>query len=183
MAHINLLPWREEERQKREKNFYITLGITFVVAAAVLYGAIMFVDALIEEQNQRNAFLEQEIRLVDKKIKEIKNLEKQRDMLVARMQVIEELQKSRPKIVKVMDALPRIVPEGVNLKTFSRTGKNIEFLGIAESNSRVSVFMTSLDKNVEFGESKLNIIKKSATKNDFSVNVQEQEPKKEEGAS
>jgi type IV pilus assembly protein PilN len=104
-------------------------------------------------------------------------------MLVARMQVIEELQKSRPKIVKVMDALPRIVPEGVNLKTFSRTGKNIEFLGIAESNSRVSVFMTSLDKNVEFGESKLNIIKKSATKNDFSVNVQEQEPKKEEGAS
>jgi type IV pilus assembly protein PilN len=182
MAHINLLPWREEERQKREKNFYITLGITFVAAAAVLYGAIMFVDALIEEQNQRNAFLEQEIRLVDKKIKEIEDLEKQRDMLVARMQVIEELQKSRPKIVKVMDALPRIVPEGVNINTFTRTGKNIAFTGLAESNSRVSVFMKLIDDNPEFGESTLNIIKKGTSKNDFSVNVQEQEPK-EEGAS
>jgi type IV pilus assembly protein PilN len=179
MAHINLLPWREEARQEREKNFYIILAATFIVAAAILYGAIMFVDGLIEEQNQRNAFLEQEIRMVDKKIKEIKDLEKQRDMLVARMQVIEDLQKSRPKIVKVMDSLPRIVPEGLNINTFARTGKTIEFTGNAESNNRISVFMTAIDDNEEFGESKLKIIKKGSAKNDFSLNVQEQEPKKE----
>jgi type IV pilus assembly protein PilN len=177
MAHINLLPWREEERQKREKNFYITLGITFVVAAAVLYGAIMFVDGLIEEQNQRNAFLEKEIRLVDKKIKEIKDIERQKEQLLAQMQVIQELQESRPKIVKVLDSIAKIMPEGAHLTTLSRKSKLLQLDGLAQSNARVSVFMKAIDSNEEYGESNLKIVqKKSASDSEpriFNIQVQE----------
>lgn len=185
MAHINLLPWREERRQERQQQFYIALMAGLIFAAIVLYAVMAYADGLIDEQNQRNAFLQQEIAKLDKKIKEIKDLEKQRERLLARMQVIQELQESRPKIVKVFDSLARIVPEGVNLEKVTRTGSNLSFDGIAQSNARVSVFMTQIDENEEYGESRLKVIKRTASKNDairkFTVEVTETKPKTEDG--
>jgi type IV pilus assembly protein PilN len=116
---------------------------------------------------------------VDQQIKEIKNLEKQRNRLIARMQVIEDLQKSRPKLVKVFDSLPRIVPEGVELSTVNRVGDLITFNGKAESNGRISVFMREIDSNTEYSESKLKIIKKTALKSDFSISVKERKQQKD----
>lgn len=185
MAHINLLPWREELREERQKQFYLALVAGLVFAAAVLYLVVMYADSLIEEQNQRNAFLQQEITKVDKKIKEIKNLEKQRERILARMQVIQELQASRPKVVKVFDSLARVVPEGVNLETVSRTGNLLNFNGVAQSNARVSVFMQEVDKNEEYGESRLKVIKRTSSRDDairkFTVEVNETKPKAEDG--
>ncbi|WP_438970725.1 PilN domain-containing protein [Methylophaga sp.] len=181
MAHINLLPWREERREERQKQFYISLVAGFVFAGLVLYGVVFYADNLIQEQSQRNAFLQQEIAKVDKKIKEIKDLERQRDRLLARMQVIQELQQSRPKIVKVLDSLVRVVPEGVNLNQVTRTGNNLTFDGLAQSNARVSVFMTQVDNNDEYGESRLKVIKRTSGRDDairsFTVEVTESKPK------
>jgi type IV pilus assembly protein PilN len=181
MAHINLLPWREELRQERQKRFYAALGAGFLFAAAVLYLVVLYADGLIDEQNQRNQFLEQEIAKVDKKIKEIKDLEKQRDRLLARMEVIQDLQKSRPKIVKVFDSLARIIPEGINLDKVDRKGNLLSFDGVAQSNARVSVFMREIDDHQEYGESRLKVIKSSTGRNEtirkFTVEVNEQNPK------
>jgi type IV pilus assembly protein PilN len=180
MAHINLLPWREELRQERQQRFFISLGAGFVFAAAVLYLVTLYADSLIDEQNQRNQFLEQEIAKVDKKIREIQDLEKQRDRLLARMQVIQELQASRPKVVKVFDSLVRVVPEGVHLTTLNRSGNLINFNGVAQSNARVSVFMQQIDKNQEYDESRLKVIKRTASRNQdirtFTVEVNEAKP-------
>jgi type IV pilus assembly protein PilN len=185
MAHINLLPWREELRQERQKRFYAALGAGFLFAAAVLYLVVLYADGLIDEQNQRNQFLEQEIAKVDKKIKEIKDLENQRDRLLARMQVIQELQQSRPKVVKVFDSVVRVVPEGVHLSTLTRTGNLLDFNGVAQSNARVSVFMQQIDKNQEYDESRLKVIKRTSSKDDairtFTVEVNEAKPKQETG--
>jgi type IV pilus assembly protein PilN len=185
MAHINLLPWREELRQERQKRFYVALGAGFLFAAAVLYLVVLYADGLIDEQNQRNQFLEQEIAKVDKKIKEIKDLENQRDRLLARMQVIQELQQSRPKVVKVFDSVVRVVPEGVHLSTLTRTGNLLDFNGVAQSNARVSVFMQQIDKNQEYDESRLKVIKRTSSKDDairtFTVEVNEAKPKQETG--
>jgi type IV pilus assembly protein PilN len=185
MAHINLLPWREERRQERQQQFYLALVAGLVFAAAVLYAVVMYADSLIEEQNQRNSFLQMEIAKVDKKIKEIKDLEKQRERLLARMQVIQELQASRPKIVKVFDSLARVVPEGVNLEKVDRTGNLIKFDGVAQSNARVSVFMQEIDGNQEYGESRLKVIKRTSSNDDairkFTVEVNEAKPEAEGG--
>lgn len=185
MAHINLLPWREERRQERQKQFYFALVAGLVFAAAVLYLVVVYADNLIAEQNQRNTFLEQEIAKVDKKIKEINDLEKQRERLLARMQVIQELQQSRPKIVQVFDSLARIVPEGVNLERVNRTGNVLSFDGVAQSNARVSVFMQQVDKNAEYGESRLKVIKRTSSRDDairkFTVEVNEAKPNTEGG--
>lgn len=185
MAHINLLPWREELREERQKQFYIALLAGLVFAAVVLYLVMTYADNLIEEQNQRNAFLQQEIAKVDKKIREIKELEKQRERLLARMQVIQELQESRPKIVKVFNSLPRIVPEGVNLQKVTRNGNLLNFDGVAQSNARVSVFMQNIDEHEEYGESRLKVIKRTTSRDDairsFTVEVNEAKPKNEGG--
>jgi type IV pilus assembly protein PilN len=187
MAHINLLPWREERRKEKEKNFYIALGASFLFGAIVFYLVFVYVDKLIDEQNQRNKFLEQQIKIVEMQIKEIKDLEKQRDSLLARMQVIQELQASRPKIVKVLDSLAKVMPEGVNMDSLSRKGTRIEINGEAQSNARVSVLMKEIDKNPEYKESTLNVVqKKSAADNvprTFKLQVQEAKTKNsDEGA-
>ena len=185
MAHINLLPWREERRQERQQQFIAAIIAGLVVAAVVLYGAILFADSLVEQQNDRNAFLKREIVVLDKKIKEIKTLEEARDRLLARMQVIQELQSSRPKVVKVFDSMVRTMPDGIYLEKVIRQGNSWTLNGVAESNARVSVFMRQLDENAEFAESTLQVIKRTSTKDNairkFTLGVPESKPAVKEG--
>ncbi|PHS69957.1 MAG: pilus assembly protein PilN [Methylophaga sp.] len=185
MAHINLLPWREELRQERQQQFMTVLVAAFIFAAIVLYGVIFYADGLIDEQTSRNTFLQKEIAIVDQQIVEIKTLEKERDQLLARMRVIQELQLSRPKVVKVFDSLVRTIPEGIHLEKVNRQGDLLTLNGVAASNARVSVFMRRLDKDTEFNESKLDIVQRSSTADNairkFKLTVKETKPKTEDG--
>ena len=185
MAQINLLPWREERREERQQRFFTAVVVGTVFAAVVLYGVIVLANGLLEEQNNRNTFLKTEITQLDKKIKEIKTLEQERDRLLARMQVIQELQASRPKVVKVFDALVRTVPEGIHLEKVVRQGEVLTLNGVAQSNARVSVFMRQLDDNAEFKNSSLQVIKRTSSKADairkFTLGVNESKPKTEDG--
>jgi type IV pilus assembly protein PilN len=88
MAHINLLPWREERRQERQKQFLIGLGASLLLAGLLVYAWIFYVDTLINEQQERNTFLQSEIKKLDVKIKQISKLEEEREKLLARIQVI-----------------------------------------------------------------------------------------------
>jgi type IV pilus assembly protein PilN len=181
MAHINLLPWREERRQERQKQFFILLGMGFVFSCAILYSAIAYSDRLISIQNGRNAFLNNEIRLLDIKIKEISKLEQEKEKLLARMQVIQDLQESRPKVVKVFDSIVKTVPDGIHLDLLEREGETLKISGKAQSNARVSVYMRNLDKDAEFNESRLEVIERTSTSDDadrkFNLTVTESKPK------
>ncbi len=113
MAHINLLPWRENLRKQRQREFIsILLGAAVLMGVIVLYVHIHFA-AMTEFQNRRNSFLEQEIAQLDEKIRAIKDLEKRKTQLLARMDVIQRLQASRPQIVHLFDELVNTIPEGV----------------------------------------------------------------------
>jgi type IV pilus assembly protein PilN len=185
MAKINLLPWREERRQERQKQFITSIIGFAIIAALLLYASVMFANSLIDDQNRRNTFLQTEIAQLDIKIKEIETLEQQRDRLLARMQVIQDLQESRPKVVKVFDSLVRTVPEGIHLEKVIRTGDALTLEGVAQSNARVSVFMRQLDEDQEFNESKLNVIQRTSSREDairkFTLGVKESKPKNEDG--
>jgi type IV pilus assembly protein PilN len=181
MAHINLLPWREERREERLQQFIVMTVASVIVTALIFYAAVLFFDGLVDEQNDRNRYLQGEIKLLDKKIAEIKTLEQEKERLLARMQVIQELQESRPKVVKILDSMVRVVPDGVHLNKVVRHGSSLTFDGIAQSNARVSVFMRQIDENPEFEESELNIVQRSAETKKFTVRVNESKPKTEEG--
>lgn len=184
MAHINLLPWREEKRQERQQQFYVLMGLTLGFAILVFYIVTSYMNGLLDEQNQRNNYLQQEIAKLDIQIKEIQDLEQKRDRLLARMQVIQDLQQSRPKVVKVFDSLVKTVPEGIHLQVLSREGDKLIVQGVAQTNARVSVFMNQLDNDPEFTESKLRVVQRTSTRDDairqFTLEVSESKPDTDE---
>jgi type IV pilus assembly protein PilN len=164
MARINLLPWREELRKQKQQEFGITAISSVVIAGLIVLLAHFHVDGLIDDQNQRNTYLESEISILNKRIGRIRELEAMKDNLLARMNVIQELQGSRPESVHLMDELVRTLPEGVYLNTFQQKIKSLTMTGVAESNARVSDYMRQIDTSEWFTGPALDVIKTSETK-------------------
>ncbi len=145
MPRINLLPWREAERKKRQRDFGVALAGGVVVAIVCVLGTIFAYSQMIDNQGLRNERLNEEIRLVDEKIEKIADLERRKERLLARMEIIEQLQKSRPEIVHLFDEIARQIPEGVYLTGMKQTGSKVEVRSIAQSSTRVSQLMRQID--------------------------------------
>jgi type IV pilus assembly protein PilN len=135
--------------------------------------AVHFViEALVETQENRNRFIQREISVLDKKIKEIKELEKTKSKLLARMEVIQRLQSSRPEIVHMFDQLAKTVPEGVYLTRFKQSGNRLSIEGSAQSNTRVSAYMRSLEASPWLKGADLNVIRsRGVDANNFTLKV------------
>lgn len=147
MPRINLLPWREELRAERQKQFLVMLGLTVGLGAAAVFAANLHAQQLVQHQEARNNYLRNEIRAVDRKIEEIKDLQGTKQRLIARMQVIEQLQKSRPQIVHLFDELVTTLPNGVFLDSVAQKATNLELKGMAESSARVSAYMRNIESS------------------------------------
>ncbi len=152
MPSINLLPWREAERQKRQRDFGIAMGGAVIAGVAVVMLTILAYSQMIAGQKARNDRLTAEIVELEKSIAEIDGLERQKERLLARMEIIEELQKSRPEIVHLFDELARQLPEGVYLTGMKQTGSRVEIRGVAQSSTRVSALMRQIDASEWLGD-------------------------------
>jgi type IV pilus assembly protein PilN len=158
ITQINLLPWREEQRQELKKQFVLTAVMTCVLAAAIV-GLIHFqMQAKIDYQLKRNKFMTDEIAKVDEEIKEIKELQKVRRSLIERMEVIQDLQGSRPSIVHLFTEIVSSVPNGVYLQSLTQKGSNLNIKGEAESNARVSTYMRNLQASAWLKDPNLTVI-------------------------
>ncbi len=158
MTRINLLPWREELRQEQKKQFGVMAALVAVLAAAV-WGLIhMQMQGKIDYQNSRNSFLTSEISQLDEEIREISELQKVRRNLIERMEIIQDLQGSRPSIVYLFTEIVSTVPNGVYLETLNQTGGNLIVNGEAESNARVSTYMRNLSDSEWLKEPNLSVI-------------------------
>jgi len=165
MAHINLLPWREELRKEKQQQFAVIGVGTAIVAALLILLTHMQMNGLIEQQNNRNKFLDTEIAALDKKIARIKDLEKTRTALLARMDIIQQLQHSRPQSVHLMDELVYTLPDGVYLNSISQKGASLTMSGVAQSNARVSAYMRNIDNSQWMGKPRLDVIETKEDKN------------------
>ena len=145
MPRINLLPWREGQRNERKLAFAVAMGAAFVAAAVTTGVVYIGFGSMIDAQEARNEKLRNEIKLVDKQIEEINNLESAKQKFIARMHIIEELQRSRPEIVHVFDEIVRTLPDGVYLTAVKQNGAKLKFDGVAQSSTRVSSFMRNID--------------------------------------
>ncbi len=145
MAQINLLPWRDERRAELKRDFLVTLALCAVLGAGLVLLADRVVNGQIDHQRARNTYLTENIRELDKQVAEIRELQKRRNQLIDRMRVIQELQGTRPLIVRVLDQIVRTVPDGVFYQRINTAGRKITINGTAESNNRVSSLMRRLD--------------------------------------
>ena len=145
MPRINLLPWREELRQKRKKDFLTAVVGAVLLGGALTYASKWYVQQQIDNQERRNATLTEEIRLLDEQIEEINGLRALRERLIARMEVIQELQQSRPNIVHLFDEIVDVLPEGTHLTSVSQTNERLELVGVANSTTRVANLMRNIE--------------------------------------
>jgi len=145
MPRINLLPWREELRQKRKKDFVTAILGAVLVGGLLAYGYKLTVQGWTSAQNGRNQILRDEIAQLDQQIEEIDGLENQKERLIARMRIIDQLQRSRPEVVHLFDELVNTLPEGVYLTEVSQNAARIEIGGSAQSSTRVSALMRNID--------------------------------------
>ncbi len=152
MPSINLLPWREAERKKRQRDFGVAMGGAVIAGIAVVMLTMLAYNQMISGQKARNDRLTAEIMELEKSIEEIDGLERQKERLLARMEIIEQLQKSRPEIVHLFDEMVRQLPEGVYLTGMKQTGARVEIRGVAQSSTRVSALMRQIDSSDWLGD-------------------------------
>jgi type IV pilus assembly protein PilN len=179
MPRINLLPWREAERKRKRQEFGAAFALALVVAAVIAFGVRMQMQSAIDEQHARNQYLKDEIANLDKQITEILDLEQQKERLLARMQVIEQLERSRPEIVHVFDQLVKTTPDGIYLTSIKQTDRRIQIKGVAQSSTRVASYMRNLDASEWLGDPSLDILETKGSNDsgsEFTLNAVQENP-------
>ena len=185
VTNINLLPWREELKQKRHKQLLNAILVGWVITCGLAYLMVMYWDGRIDHQNDRNKYLETEIVSLEETIKEIEDLKEKRDEIVDRLEVIQELQSNRAQIVHVFDDLVQKMPEGVYLDQINKKGDSFDIQGFAQANARVSSLMRNLDASSWFTSPQLKIVKNTSVNaglelSQFNLKVSEERSNSED---
>jgi type IV pilus assembly protein PilN len=187
MAKINLLPWRAERRKARQQEFLTMLGVAAAAGLLISLLIVMYYIGQIDGQNNRNKYLTDQIALLDTQIAEIAELDKKKQGLLRRKQVIEELQASRSQMVHLFDELARTIADGTQVTSLAQNGNDLTLLGRAQSNARVSTYMRNLDASGWMGSPDLSIIELRGMDvglpNEFSLKVKLKNPNEAEAAA
>ena len=179
MPRINLIPWREAERKRKRQEFGVGVLGAVVIAGLIAFLVSLQMGAAIDNQNERNQYLTDEIAKLDKQITEILALEQQKQRLRARIQVIEQLERSRPEIVHVFDQLVRTIPDGVNLVSLKQTDRKLQLKGLAQSSTRVASYMRNIDASEWLTDPSLDILETKGAGDggsDFTLNATQKNP-------
>jgi type IV pilus assembly protein PilN len=179
MPRINLIPWREAERKRKRQEFGVGALGALVAAGAIAFLVNLQMSAAIDNQNERNQYLNDEIAQLDKQITEILALEQQKQQLRARIQVIEQLERSRPEIVHVFDQLVRTIPDGVSLTSLKQTDRKLQLKGLAQSSTRVASYMRNIDASEWLTDPALDILETKGANDgssEFTLNAMQENP-------
>lgn len=180
MIRINLLPHREVKRAARQRQFTLLLGSVALLSIAVVILGYLALEARVNTQANRNAYLKTEIAKLDKDIAAIKGLKEQTRALLARKQAVETLQTNRSNEVHLLDQLVRLLPEGLYLKSIKQSGNTINLQGYAQSSARVSSLMRNLEASPWLESPTLVEIHAATVQglraNEFNLNVQQKQP-------
>src|SRR5580698_2879480 len=161
MPRINLLPHREQKRKDRRREFAVGLAVAaFAAVLTVVLGKVVYAG-WTDSQNAKNNLLKKEIVKLDAQIADIQDLENRKQRLVARMEIIEKLQRKRPEIVHLFDEIVKTVPEGIYLTQIKETGKKLEMKGVAQWSTRVSTFMRNIDSSSWMDNPQLQVVESS----------------------
>lgn len=184
MPDINLLPWRQELRKERQQEYLVVLGAVAFFAFFIVYVVSSFYDGALSNQNGRNRYLQDETKLLERRINEIRDLQDARAQLVERMELIQDLQGNRPVIVRIFDEIARSVPEDLYFVSIVVSDTDLVASGIAKSNNRVAALMRNFDESDWFTEPNLvGVEALDGGLNKFEVTVMRVEPEtSDEGA-
>lgn len=179
MPRINLLPWREEQRKQRRQEFIVGIVAALLFAGVLAFAVRWQMSSAIDAQNRRNDYLKAEIADLDKQIAEILDLEQRKNRLKSRIQVIEQLERSRPEIVHVFDQLVRTLPDGVYLTGVKQTDRQLTLKGVAQSSTRVASYMRNIEASEWLAEPSLEILETKGSGDggsEFTLRARQENP-------
>lgn len=160
MTQINLLPWREQKREREKKKFITLFFVSIGIAAFIVFLINSYAKGLVNNQRERNKILEKEITVMKNQLTEIKSLKRTRQMLISRMSIVQHLQSTRTLMVHLFDELINVVPSGIYLTQVERKNNTISVTGYTESNTFVSILMKNIENNNWLHDPHLSEIKK-----------------------
>lgn len=174
MTRINLLPWREKQREQEKKLFTTMLLIGVIIAAVIVFLINSYASHLVSNQTARNQILQQEINALDEQIKEIKALKQIREGLISRMSIVQNLQSTRTLMVHLFDELIKVMPPGIYVTKLERKNDIVSLWGYSESNTNISILMRKIESNIWIQDPVLTEIKKmddkkQAANNEFKL--------------
>jgi type IV pilus assembly protein PilN len=178
MPRINLIPWREAERKRKRQEFGVGAIAALAAAAVITFAVNWQMQGAVDRQNKRNEYLKTQIAELDKQITEILALDQKKQQLQARIQVIEQLELSRPEVVHLFDQLARTLPDGINLSAVKQTDRLIEIRGQAQSSTRVASYMRNIDSSEWLADPTLDILETKDTSgtSDFTLKARQENP-------
>ncbi len=156
--------------------FMAALGGAVICSILVMGAVYMLYNGMVDAQERRNELLQQQIKVLDRQIEEINSLEQTKRQFIARMQIIEKLQRARPEIVHLFDEIVKTLPDGVYLTSVTQSGDHLKFTGVAQSSTRVSAFMRNIDSSQWMKNPTLEVIQSSTGTfgSSFTLDAEEQ---------
>lgn len=145
MAYINLLPWREEALKVKQKEFFTVLAAAALCAFALVLIVNLYFQTRIDGQTTRNQFLKSEIKQLDIQIAEIRTLNDKKAALQKRIDVVEQLQRSRNVGTQVLDEIAKIIPNGIYITQIDKQGNSIHITGKSESNNHLANMIRAIE--------------------------------------
>ncbi|CAM4181859.1 PilN domain-containing protein [Acinetobacter pragensis] len=147
MAKINLLPWRDELREKRKKEFIAVCIGAFLVGVLGVGLTWLYFDNRLQDQEQANQLVVSTNQNLDIQLKSLEGLQEQRNAIVERMKLIQGLQGQRPIAVHLVDELVRVLPSNMYITKFTRAGDKFTLEGKAESPNTVAELLRNLESS------------------------------------
>lgn len=173
---INLLPYREIREAKQKKQFQTMMAIGGLAGAAVAALIYMTLSKAIENQEARNATLNEGIKALEGKLATIKELEQRKYNFLERKRKVEELDQKRFEGARILDSLNQIVPDGsylIALKGLdgkgSKQGNEYEIIGKATADTKIAALMAALPSTGIFDIPELVEIQKAEDGQHFTL--------------
>ena len=168
MKQINLIPWREQAREQRKREFFNIMAAALIASLLVVGFFHFILSTAISSQNDINNLYQQEINHLNQQLSIIEQLKKEQKAIVDRIGIIDKLQATRSQIATIFSDMVKTVPQGVYLANMKRVADEITINGKAESNARISTFMRSLEALSWVEQVSLSQIQTTAATNGFS---------------
>ena len=169
---INLLPYREEIKQRKKQQFKVLMLSALLIGAGLLVLTYLTINNAISRQEDRNALLGKEIEKLDKALGEILKLQQEKENFLSKKQKVEELQDKRSQAAYIIDSLNVVTPDNSYLTALeAESSTSYKITGRASSDNKIAMFMRSLPSTGVFAQPELLSIKKIDNYQEFTLKV------------
>ena len=164
MANINLLPveYREKEKFSIRRILIILFIIILIFASAYFYFSL---ELQIDYKEQELKTMKSELASIEKVIKEVKNLEKDKKIIEERINIIQRLIDNQSHLSRILGEYSASLLDEVWVDNLSLSAnQTFDFTANTFNNYLIAKYMVTLKDNPTFDNIELGYVRKTKIK-------------------